>query len=185
MQQSQTLIRGTQTLCIASREAANFCEPWSKRVSERQITSAGNVIEKVAPRYLSLIIESAKRINPADAKIPTLFSGDAYDILCRASASPFWFWRIVAQAAETSKTMPLSPADITAAIKEVSYRWHIGSGVGQKLMARNALPNLQRLDRAELVSLHREGYVVARIGKTFDITDSSTMEINPLFLPQE
>jgi hypothetical protein len=152
MQQSQTQIRGTQSLLVAAREAANYNEPWTKRVAERHEVTAENVTERVSPRYVSLIIDQAKRIDPKDAKISTLFSADAYDILCRASASPFWFWRIIAQAAETSNTLPLSAADINEAIKEVGYRWYIGSSLGRKLMERSSLPNLQFQDRETLVS---------------------------------
>jgi hypothetical protein len=84
MQQSQTQIRGTQSLLVAAREAANYNEPWTKRVAERHEVTAENVTERVSPRYVSLIIDQAKRIDPKDAKISTLFSADAYDILCVA-----------------------------------------------------------------------------------------------------
>jgi hypothetical protein len=183
MQQSQTLIRGTQTLLVASREAANYCEPWTKRVAERREVTAENVTDRVSPRYVSLIIDQAKRVNPKEPKISTLFSPDAYDLLCRSSASPFWFWRIVAQAADTSSTLPLSAADISEAIKEVGYRWYIGSSLGRKLMERSSLPNLQFQDRDMLVAMHREGFIVPRLGQTHNFAEpSTTLEINPIFV---
>jgi hypothetical protein len=112
--------------------------------------------------------------------LASLFSPEAYEVLCRRSASPFYFWRIVAQAAELTTALPMQVADIERGIAETRYRWLIGTALGQAMM-NTAIPSAARSTPADRQKMLLEGFMVARLGSTFDAADHSTMEANPLF----
>jgi hypothetical protein len=132
----------------------------------------------VPARYVGLMQGVARQCLPYDGTLASLFSPDAYALLCKRSASPFWFWRIVAHAAELTKALPMQIPDIERGVAELRHRCLIGSAWGQSLSSR---PSLSSMLTTEIVGLQREGFIVSRLGLSFDATVRETMELNPLF----
>ena len=184
MRQVHIRTTSTQAVTAIARDAANFYEPWAKRIVERLPISIGNSVSRIPTRYLGQLEDVAKKVNRS-SDLTSLFMPEAYELLCSKSASPFYLWRIVTQAAEFARSLPIQTQDIEAAVKEVSHRWHIGSELGRTLLERSFAPNLLHAESHDLIRMHREGYVVPKLNTTFDATSRSTMEINPLFVTKK
>ncbi len=168
----------------AAHEAANFYEPFCKRVESRDDVVLETAVSRVPSRYIGLLQGVARHFSRYVGQDPrdlsALFEQDAYERLCEVSASPFYFWRIVAHSADLAQSLPMTLSDVERGAAELKRRWLIGSALGQRLM-KTHMPDVRFSTTTERKELFREGYVVPRRDRPFIAEDHFTMELNPLF----
>lgn len=168
----------------AAHEAANFHEPYCKRVDGRQEVVFETAVTRVPSRYVGLLQGVARHFDRHVGQDPrdlaALFEPDAYERLCQLSASHFYFWRIIAFSADLAQNLPMKVSDIERGAAEFKHRCFIGSALGLRLM-KSQLPDIRFITSAERTELYREGFVVAKGDFPFIAADHITMEVNPLF----
>jgi hypothetical protein len=168
------------TLCGAMREAANYHEPFERRVTRRIPQTFETALNRIPSRYSGLMLNVARRALKRD-QLSALLTGDAYELVCARSASPYYFWRILADTAEHSRTLPFTVEDVQKGINELRKRILIATGLGQQL-ARSPMPKVHLLVAPQRVELHREGFIVCKPGAELNLLDTDTFELNPLFV---
>ena len=174
----------SEVLRLAAYDAANVFEPICRRVTVGHAISSQSVLDNLPARFAGALVQIARRLqklswkSSGDATVECLFANqEAYDFVCQKSASPFWFWRIVALSAELAKSLPLKYDDVVSGAQELRYRLAIGSAYGGNAECLQ----LQSMSRGPLSDMSREGFVVAVGDVPFDLSNPATMRINPIF----
>ena len=168
------------TLCGAMREAANFNEPFERRVNKRVPQTFDTALIRVPSRYSGLMLNVARHALKSD-QLSALLTSDAYELVCAKAASPYYFWRILAETADHSRTLPFTVQDVQKGITELRKRILIATGLGQQL-AKGPMPKVHLLVSSQRVEMHREGFIVGKLGAETNLQDASTFELNPLFV---
>ncbi len=169
-------------LCSAARQAANCHEAFGRRVTgkaDRQHQTGETAAERVHSSYLGLIRGVASQCSGSN-DLKGLFTPAAYELLCQRSASQYYFWRIVAEAAEHTKALPMEISDIEGGLQQLRHRIFLATALGQRLMAK-PLSSIGRLSASERTEWQREGFIVARHGMAFNAQIADSMEVNPVF----
>lgn len=167
------------TLCTAMREASRFHEPYARRVTRREPQTFQTALDRVPSRYSGLMLNVARAAFKSD-NLAALLTADAYELLTTKSASPYYFWRILAETAELSRSLPFATDDVQRGIEQLRYRILIATALGQQL-GKGAMPNVALLVSSQRVEMHREGFIVAKLGADLNLLDPATFELNPVF----
>lgn len=110
-------------LLQASRQAFALAEPFTRTRLIAKDKLLGELTDHLNPLYRRYVEQLALELGAERGAlvidVSVFFEPEAFELATSLSASPYWFWRIVAATAERSQELPFRVDDINEGVAEI------------------------------------------------------------------